>query len=138
MGIEMGRVCGLQRCMKFNLLRLEVRIVYKTENAIAEERRREERRERYREGEIETERERRVERKKERMGGWAIAVHGGAGVDPNLPLERQEEAKQLLNRCLLLGISALRSSLPAIDVIELVVCFFSLYITHFSFHDPFL
>ncbi|XP_059636710.1 probable isoaspartyl peptidase/L-asparaginase 2 [Cornus florida] len=55
------------------------------------------------------------------MAGWAIAVHGGAGVDPNLPPERQEEAKQLLTRCLNLGISALRSSLPAIDVVELVV-----------------
>ncbi|KAL3840441.1 hypothetical protein ACJIZ3_025032 [Penstemon smallii] len=55
------------------------------------------------------------------MGGWAIAVHGGAGVDPNLPKERQEEAKQLLTRCLNLGISALRSSLPAIHVVELVV-----------------
>nr|XP_016457613.1 PREDICTED: probable isoaspartyl peptidase/L-asparaginase 2 [Nicotiana tabacum] len=55
------------------------------------------------------------------MGGWAIAVHGGAGVDPNLPAERQEEAKQLLTRCLNIGISALRSSLPAIDVVELVV-----------------
>ncbi|CBI19471.3 unnamed protein product, partial [Vitis vinifera] len=55
------------------------------------------------------------------MGGWAIAVHGGAGVDPNLPPQRQEEAKQLLTRCLNLGISALRSSLPAIDVVELVV-----------------
>ena len=55
------------------------------------------------------------------MGGWAIAVHGGAGVDPNLPLERQEEAKQLLTRCLNLGISALRSNLSAIDVVELVV-----------------
>lgn len=55
------------------------------------------------------------------MGGWAIAVHGGAGVDPNLPLERQEQAKQLLTRCLNLGISALRSDLPAIDVVELVV-----------------
>lgn len=55
------------------------------------------------------------------MGGWAIAVHGGAGVDPNLPKERQEEAKQLLSRCLHLGISALRSSLPPIDVVELVV-----------------
>lgn len=55
------------------------------------------------------------------MGGWAIAVHGGAGVDPNLPLERQEEAKQLLTRCLNLGISALNSNLPAIDVVELVV-----------------
>ncbi|KAI8549973.1 hypothetical protein RHMOL_Rhmol06G0067400 [Rhododendron molle] len=55
------------------------------------------------------------------MGGWAIAVHGGAGVDPNLPVERQEAAKQLLTRCLNIGISALRSSLPAIDVVELVV-----------------
>lgn len=55
------------------------------------------------------------------MGGWAIAVHGGAGVDPNLPRERQEEAKKLLTRCLQIGISALRSNLPAIDVVELVV-----------------
>ena len=55
------------------------------------------------------------------MGGWAIAVHGGAGVDPNLPLERQEQAKQLLTRCLNLGISALGSNLTAIDVVELVV-----------------
>ncbi|PPS07557.1 hypothetical protein GOBAR_AA13083 [Gossypium barbadense] len=56
------------------------------------------------------------------MGAWAIAVHGGAGVDPNLPKERQEEAKRLLTRCLDIGISALRSNLPAIDVVELVVC----------------
>jgi len=55
------------------------------------------------------------------MGGWAIAVHGGAGVDPNLPLERQEQAKQILTRCLNLGISALQSSASAIDVVELVV-----------------
>ncbi|KAE8682776.1 Isoaspartyl peptidase/L-asparaginase [Hibiscus syriacus] len=55
------------------------------------------------------------------MGGWAIAVHGGAGVDPNLPEERQEEAKRLLTRCLDIGISALRSYVPAIDVVELVV-----------------
>ncbi|KAJ8772868.1 hypothetical protein K2173_028045 [Erythroxylum novogranatense] len=55
------------------------------------------------------------------MGGWAIAVHGGAGVDPNLPQQRQKEAKQLLTRCLNLGISALSSNIPAIDVVELVV-----------------
>ncbi|KAJ4701698.1 Isoaspartyl peptidase/L-asparaginase [Melia azedarach] len=55
------------------------------------------------------------------MGGWAIAVHGGAGVDPKLPAERQEAAKQLLARCLNMGISALRSNFPAIDVVELVV-----------------
>nr|AGV54259.1 isoaspartyl peptidase/L-asparaginase 2 [Phaseolus vulgaris] len=55
------------------------------------------------------------------MGGWAIAVHGGAGVDPNLPLERQEEAKQLLTHCLNLGISAQNSNVPAVDVVKLVV-----------------
>ncbi|KAG6409267.1 hypothetical protein SASPL_132302 [Salvia splendens] len=55
------------------------------------------------------------------MGGWAIAVHGGAGVDPNLPKERQEVAKKLLTRCLDIGISALRSSLPPIYVVELVI-----------------
>ncbi|GAV81122.1 Asparaginase_2 domain-containing protein [Cephalotus follicularis] len=55
------------------------------------------------------------------VGGWAIAVHGGAGVDPKLPQERQEEAKKLLTRCLNLGVSSLRSNLPAIDVVELVV-----------------
>ncbi|KAM0063052.1 putative asparaginase [Helianthus debilis subsp. tardiflorus] len=55
------------------------------------------------------------------MVGWAIAVHGGAGVDPNLPTERQEQAKLLLTRCLNLGISALQSSAAAIDVVELVV-----------------
>ncbi|KAJ8453268.1 hypothetical protein Cgig2_008152 [Carnegiea gigantea] len=55
------------------------------------------------------------------MTGWAIAVHGGAGVDPNLPLHRQEEAKKLLTRCLYIGISALNTNLPAIDVVELVV-----------------
>nr|XP_025667963.1 probable isoaspartyl peptidase/L-asparaginase 2 isoform X1 [Arachis hypogaea] len=55
------------------------------------------------------------------MGGWAIAVHGGAGVDPNLPPQRQEEAKQLLARCLNLGISSLHSNASAIDVVELVV-----------------
>ncbi|KAK9756439.1 hypothetical protein RND81_01G097500 [Saponaria officinalis] len=55
------------------------------------------------------------------MAKWAIAVHGGAGVDPNLPLHRQDEAKKLLERCLNLGIQALRSNLPALDVVELVV-----------------
>ncbi|XP_076918388.1 putative isoaspartyl peptidase/L-asparaginase 2 [Bidens hawaiensis] len=56
------------------------------------------------------------------MGGWAIAVHGGAGVDPNLPAERQEQAKQLLTRVLNLGIDALKSGVSGIDVVELVVC----------------
>ncbi|KAK1427454.1 hypothetical protein QVD17_16140 [Tagetes erecta] len=55
------------------------------------------------------------------MAGWAIAVHGGAGVDPNLPAERQEQAKQLLTSVLNLGIRALKSSASAINVVELVV-----------------
>jgi hypothetical protein len=63
-----------------------------------------------------------VKTEKNIMAGWAIAVHGGAGVDPNLPPQRQEEAKQLLTHCLNLGISALRSNASAVDVVELVVC----------------
>ncbi|KAL9264558.1 putative isoaspartyl peptidase/L-asparaginase 2 [Drosera capensis] len=55
------------------------------------------------------------------MGKWAIAVHGGAGVDPNLPSNRQDAAKRLLTRCLNLGVSGLRSGLQALDVVELVV-----------------
>ncbi|XP_004501550.1 probable isoaspartyl peptidase/L-asparaginase 2 [Cicer arietinum] len=55
------------------------------------------------------------------MVGWAIAVHGGAGVDPNLPPQRQEQAKQLLTHCLNIGITALRSNVSAVDVVELVV-----------------
>ncbi|KAK7310829.1 hypothetical protein RJT34_08583 [Clitoria ternatea] len=59
--------------------------------------------------------------REEKIGRWAIAIHGGAGVDPNLPPQRQEEAKQLLTRCLNLEISALRCNATAIDVVELVV-----------------
>ncbi|GMH23246.1 hypothetical protein Nepgr_025089 [Nepenthes gracilis] len=55
------------------------------------------------------------------MGKWAIAIHGGAGVDPNLPVEVQEAAKRLLERCLRLGVSALRSNAAAIDVVERIV-----------------
>ncbi|OAY73291.1 putative isoaspartyl peptidase/L-asparaginase 2 [Ananas comosus] len=58
------------------------------------------------------------------MGGWAIAIHGGAGVDPNLPEERQEAAKRVLARCLQIGVDALRSlsgAMTAVDVVELVV-----------------
>ncbi|KAH0458236.1 hypothetical protein IEQ34_013551 [Dendrobium chrysotoxum] len=55
------------------------------------------------------------------MGGWAIAVHGGAGVDPRLPEERQAAAKRLLARCLEIGADALRSGAMAIDVVEMLV-----------------
>lgn len=54
-------------------------------------------------------------------GGWAIAVHGGAGVDPNLPEERQEAAKRVLARCLEAGVTALRCGAAALDVVEVVV-----------------
>ncbi|KAJ8484295.1 hypothetical protein OPV22_016780 [Ensete ventricosum] len=55
------------------------------------------------------------------MVGWAIAVHGGAGVDPGLPVERQEEARRVLERCLRVGAAGLRAELPAVDVVEVVV-----------------
>lgn len=55
------------------------------------------------------------------MGRWAIAIHGGAGVDPNLPEQRQEEAKRVLARCLQVGVDALRAGSPALDVVEAVV-----------------
>ena len=53
--------------------------------------------------------------------GRAIAVHGGAGIDPCLPMERQQEAKDLLLHYINLGVSALKASIPAIDVVELMV-----------------
>ncbi|XP_028549242.1 probable isoaspartyl peptidase/L-asparaginase 2 [Dendrobium catenatum] len=55
------------------------------------------------------------------MGGWAIAVHGGAGVDSRLPEERQAAAKRLLAGCLEIGADALRSGAMAIDVVEMLV-----------------
>ncbi|KAF0890712.1 hypothetical protein E2562_004214 [Oryza meyeriana var. granulata] len=55
------------------------------------------------------------------MARWAIAIHGGAGVDPNLPEHRQEEAKRVLARCLQVGVDALRGGAPALDVVEAVV-----------------
>jgi len=55
------------------------------------------------------------------MARWAIAIHGGAGVDPNLPEHRQEEAKRVLARCLQVGVDLLRSGAAALDVVEAVV-----------------
>ncbi|XP_062185322.1 probable isoaspartyl peptidase/L-asparaginase 2 [Phragmites australis] len=55
------------------------------------------------------------------MARWAIAIHGGAGVDPNLPEHRQEEAKRVLVRCLQAGVDLLLAGAPAIDVVEAVV-----------------
>lgn len=55
------------------------------------------------------------------MGKWAIALHGGAGVDPNLPEQRQEEAKRVLSRCLQIGVDALNLNKTAVEVVEIVV-----------------
>ncbi|GMH23242.1 hypothetical protein Nepgr_025085 [Nepenthes gracilis] len=55
------------------------------------------------------------------MGKWAIAIHGGAGVDPTLSDKAQKDAKQLLERCLKLGVSDLRANKAAIDVVERIV-----------------
>ncbi|KAE8788169.1 asparaginase [Hordeum vulgare] len=55
------------------------------------------------------------------MAPWAIAIHGGAGVDPNLPEHRQEEAKRVLARCLQVGVGLLRAGATALDVVEAVV-----------------
>ncbi|XP_020582783.1 probable isoaspartyl peptidase/L-asparaginase 2 [Phalaenopsis equestris] len=55
------------------------------------------------------------------MGGWAIVVHGGAGVDPRLPEERQAAAKRILARCLEIGAAALSAGAAAVDVVEMVV-----------------
>ncbi|CAN6236471.1 unnamed protein product [Urochloa humidicola] len=55
------------------------------------------------------------------MARWAIAIHGGAGVDPNLPEHRQEEAKRVLARCVQAGVDLLRGGAPAVDVVEAVV-----------------
>ncbi|KAG6473170.1 hypothetical protein ZIOFF_067079 [Zingiber officinale] len=62
-----------------------------------------------------------AKRSEGKMVGWAIAVHGGAGVDPSLPAERQEAARRVLSRCLALGASALRAGRAAVDVVEMVV-----------------
>ncbi|KAI4975055.1 hypothetical protein ZWY2020_048662 [Hordeum vulgare] len=61
------------------------------------------------------------------MARWAIAIHGSAGVDPNLPEHRQEGAKRVLARCLLDRVLArclldlLRAGASTLDVVEAVV-----------------
>ncbi|CAN6250425.1 unnamed protein product [Urochloa humidicola] len=55
------------------------------------------------------------------MARWAIAIHGGAGIDPNLPEHRLEEAKRVLARCLQAGVDLLRAGASAVDVVEAVV-----------------
>ncbi|GAB2270170.1 hypothetical protein Dimus_005077 [Dionaea muscipula] len=54
--------------------------------------------------------------------GWAIALHGGAGDIPlTLPPERREPRLACLRHCLDIGVQALKSGRPPLDVVELVV-----------------
>ncbi|KAF7838555.1 isoaspartyl peptidase/L-asparaginase [Senna tora] len=54
--------------------------------------------------------------------GWAIALHGGAGDIPlSLPPDRRQPREDALRRCLRIGVEALKSQMPPLDVVELVV-----------------
>ncbi|MED6208979.1 hypothetical protein PIB30_050149 [Stylosanthes scabra] len=54
--------------------------------------------------------------------GWAIAVHGGAGdISRSLPYDRRQPREEALRHCLQIGVEALQSNLPPLDVVELVV-----------------
>ncbi|KAL4328247.1 hypothetical protein HN51_035509 [Arachis hypogaea] len=53
--------------------------------------------------------------------GWAIAVHGGArDISRSLPHDRQP-CEEALRQCLQIGVEALESNSPPLDVVELVV-----------------
>ncbi|XP_058080169.1 isoaspartyl peptidase/L-asparaginase 1-like isoform X2 [Magnolia sinica] len=53
--------------------------------------------------------------------GWAIALHGGAGVPLSLPVHQREPREAALRHCLQIGVSALKANTPPLDVVELVV-----------------
>lgn len=53
--------------------------------------------------------------------GWAIALHGGAGVPVDLPPERREPREAALRHCLEIAVAALKANRSALDVVELVV-----------------
>ncbi|WCJ35806.1 Isoaspartyl peptidase/L-asparaginase [Euphorbia peplus] len=53
--------------------------------------------------------------------GWAIALHGGAGVPLSLPPERRLPREAALRHCLQVGVAALQANKHPLDVVELVV-----------------
>ncbi|CAM8924134.1 unnamed protein product [Rhodiola kirilowii] len=54
--------------------------------------------------------------------GWAIALHGGAGVIPlDISPDRRLPREAALRRCLEIGVEALKSNRSPLDVVELVV-----------------
>lgn len=58
--------------------------------------------------------------------GWAIALHGGAGDIPlNLPQHEKEGRETALQHCLDIGVTALKAAHSPLDVVELVVNYYS-------------
>ncbi|XP_075479040.1 isoaspartyl peptidase/L-asparaginase-like isoform X2 [Primulina tabacum] len=56
------------------------------------------------------------------MGGWAIALHGGAGGIPrSMSPERLKPREAALHYCLQIGVDALKAGQTPLDVVELVV-----------------
>ncbi|CAN8256896.1 unnamed protein product [Cochlearia groenlandica] len=56
------------------------------------------------------------------MVGWAIALHGGGGdITTDLPDDQRIPREKALRHCLDVGVSALKSGKPPLDVVELVV-----------------
>jgi beta-aspartyl-peptidase (threonine type) len=67
--------------------------------------------------------------------GWALAMQGGGGNIPrSLPPDITEPRLATLRRCLDLGAAALRAGQPALDVVELVVRYYIIYILSLSAH----
>ncbi|KAL4385015.1 hypothetical protein GQ457_15G006320 [Hibiscus cannabinus] len=68
--------------------------------------------------------------------GWAIAIHGGAGVPPSLPPDKRLPLEAGLRHCLDVGIAALQALNHPLDVVELVVhaswLYFYVHSVHFS------
>ncbi|XP_071696051.1 isoaspartyl peptidase/L-asparaginase-like [Rutidosis leptorrhynchoides] len=53
--------------------------------------------------------------------GWAVALHGGAGVPASLPTESRVHREAALHRILQIGVSAISANRSPLDVVELVV-----------------
>lgn len=59
--------------------------------------------------------------------GWAIALHGGAGDIPaDLPQAKRAPREATLRRCLDLGVAAFQARRSPLDVVELLVSFFTI------------
>lgn len=85
--------------------------------------------------------------------GWAIALHGGAGVIPvDILAERREPREAALHSILQIGVTALNAKYSALDVVELVVTSYhikfslliscviivrNIFLCSFHFHDMF-